>query len=93
MNDPLRSSQLPRLSAHVRLVSDPIRGQQMLLGPEKVLVLNGTGAAILGLCDGQRTVAEIAEHLRGRFRGVDVAEIEGFLARLANKGCIEVADE
>ena len=40
---------------------DPARKQHVLLAPEGVLVLNQTGATILGLCDGERTVVEIVE--------------------------------
>ena len=62
----------------------------MLLTPEAVTVLNGTGAAVLGLCDGRRTVAEIVAELRGRFDHVDDDEVRLFLDRLAARRCVEV---
>jgi pyrroloquinoline quinone biosynthesis protein D len=55
-------------------------------------VLNGTGAAILGLCDGRRTVAEIVAELRGRYDRVDEAEVRFFLARVAARRCLEAGD-
>ena len=80
----------PRLAAHVRLSFDRAREQHVLLTPESVTVLNGTGAAILGLCDGQRSVAEIVGELRGRYDRVDDDQVQHFLDRLAARRCVEV---
>ena len=52
-------SARPRLAPHVRMRFDAARGQHALLSPRRSWVLNGTGAAIVELCDGRRTVAEI----------------------------------
>jgi pyrroloquinoline quinone biosynthesis protein D len=81
MNDADR----PRLAPFVRLTFDPARERHVLLAPEAVSVLNGTGATILELCDGRRTVAEIVAELCGRYDGVDGAEVRRFLARLVAK--------
>jgi len=75
----------PRLSPQVRLTYDRARGRPVLLTPETVTVLNGTGASILGLCDGRRTVAEIAAELRGQYARVDEGEIGAFLDRLTER--------
>jgi pyrroloquinoline quinone biosynthesis protein D len=88
----LRPWGRPQLAPHVRLTFDRARGRQVLLGPESVLVLNGTGAAIIGLCDGQRTVAQIVEELRGRYRHVSADEVQEFLARLVAKRSVELGD-
>ena len=80
----------PRLARHVRLRFDPARGQHVLLTPEAVTVLNGTGAAVLELCDGQRTVTEIVAGLRARYDHVDDAEVRLFLDRLVARRCVEV---
>jgi pyrroloquinoline quinone biosynthesis protein D len=79
----------PRLAPHVRLTYDRARSRHVLLTPETVTVLNGTGASILSLCDGQRTVGEIAAELRGRYEHVDEAEMLVFLDRLAARRCVE----
>jgi pyrroloquinoline quinone biosynthesis protein D len=63
----------------------------VLLAPETVSVLNGTGAAILGLCDGERTVAGIMAELHGRYDRVVDDEVRLFLARLVAKRCVEVS--
>jgi pyrroloquinoline quinone biosynthesis protein D len=72
---------------------DPARKQQVLLAPEGVLVLNQTGATILSLCDGERTVVEIVEELRGKYNRVDGDEVQNFLARLVAKRLVELGDE
>jgi pyrroloquinoline quinone biosynthesis protein D len=83
----------PCLARHVRLTFDRARGRHVLLTPEQVTVLNGTGAAILGLCDGQRTVAEIVTGLREQYDRVDEAEVRFFLAQLAARRCVEAGDD
>jgi len=82
----------PRLAPHVRLTFDPARERHALLAPESVSVLNRTGATILGLCDGRRTVAEIVAALRDRYDRVVDDEVRLFLARLVAKRCVEVVD-
>ena len=86
------STNRPRLARQVRLEWDPVREQQVLLAPEGVLVLNQTGATILGLCDGERTVAEIVEELRGKYSHVADEEVQDFLARLVAKRWMELYD-
>jgi pyrroloquinoline quinone biosynthesis protein D len=81
----------PSLAPHVRLTFDPARGRHVLLAPEAVSLLNGTGAAVLALCDGNRTVAEIVAQLRGRYERVDDDEVLLFLDRLAARHCVEVS--
>lgn len=83
-------SARPRLAASLRLTYDEVRGQHVLLGPESVLVLNPTGAAILQLCDGWRDVRGIVTELRGHFGGVEPGEVRDFLNHLAAKRCVEV---
>jgi len=63
----------------------------VLVGPESVSVLNRTGADILGLCDGQRTVSEIVRELRGRYNRVVDDEVQHFLARLVDKRYVEIS--
>ena len=75
----------PTLSAHVRMRFDPTRERHVLLGPESVIVLNPTGADILGLCDGHRTVAGVAAALQERYDRVVDGEVAAFLARLVTR--------
>jgi len=70
-----------------------VRQRYVLLAPEGVLLLNHTGATILGLCDGERTVVEIVEELRGQYNHVADDEVRDFLARLVAKRWVELDDE
>jgi pyrroloquinoline quinone biosynthesis protein D len=88
----LASSSRPELAGRVRLTFDRARSQHVLLGPETVVVLNRTGADILGLCDGRRTVAEIVAELRERYHRVVDDEVGDFLARLVAKRFLEISD-
>jgi pyrroloquinoline quinone biosynthesis protein D len=87
------STNRPHLARQVRLQWDPVRKRQVLLEPEGVLVLNQTGATILGLCDGERTVVEIVEELRGWYDHVAGDEVRDFLTRLVAKRLVELRDE
>jgi pyrroloquinoline quinone biosynthesis protein D len=86
------SSSRPKLASHVRMRFDAAREQHVLLRPESVVLLNPTGAAVLGLCDGRHTVAEIVATLQGRYDGVVADEVLRFLDRLATKRCVEMSD-
>jgi pyrroloquinoline quinone biosynthesis protein D len=84
------STDRPRLARHVRLSFDRTRQRHVLLHPETVVVLNGTGANILELCDGRRSVAEIVAELGARYRGVPDDEVHRFLTRLVARRCVEL---
>jgi pyrroloquinoline quinone biosynthesis protein D len=84
------SADRPLLAPHVRLTFDAVRERHVLLTPETVAVLNGTGVAILRLCDGTRTVAEIVAELRDRYDRVDADEVRSFLDRLTARHCVEL---
>jgi pyrroloquinoline quinone biosynthesis protein D len=81
----------PKLASHVRLSFDPTRQRHVLQSPEAVTVLNDTGAAVLGLCDGQRTLAEIVAELEPRYNRVPADEVERFLDQLAAAGRLEIS--
>ena len=85
-------SDRPRLARHVRLGFCRTRQKPILQHPETVVVLNGSGAAILQLCDGSRTVAEIVAELGARYQSVPDEEVRRFLTRLVARRCVEIAD-
>ena len=83
-------ASIPRLVAQARLRHDPARDAQVLLFPEGVLVLNPSAATILTLCNGERTIGEIASTLAQQLDGRDVsADVVTLLDRLAAKGLVE----
>jgi len=86
----VRDADRPRLAPHVRLRFDAARTCHVLLSPETVVVLNATGAAILELCDGRRTVTAIVAELRARYARVADDEVRRHLGRLAARRLVEV---
>jgi pyrroloquinoline quinone biosynthesis protein D len=82
----------PRLARHVRLMFSPARQQHVLQQPEAVVVLNGSGAAILRLCDGRHTVDEIVAELGGRYQAVPEGDVRQFLGRLLARRYLELCD-
>jgi len=83
-------SDRPRLARYVRMRFDAARGQHTLLSPETVWVINDTGAAIVELCDGVRTVAEVQSALQSRYEQVADGDVHRFLADLVAKRRMEV---
>ena len=57
----------PRLPAHIRLRFDPVRQKNVLLAPEKLLWPDDIAIAILGLCNGERSVGAIADALADEY--------------------------
>jgi pyrroloquinoline quinone biosynthesis protein D len=86
------TSDRPRLARHVRLTFSPARRQHTLQLPETVVVLHGSGADILELCDGRHTVADIVAELGARYRTVRDDEVRQFLTRLVARRWVELAD-
>jgi pyrroloquinoline quinone biosynthesis protein D len=69
---------------------DAARGQHALLSPETVWVINDTGAAIVELCDGLRTVAEIQSELQSRYSQVTDDDVRRFVTDLVADHSMEV---
>ncbi|WP_258311382.1 pyrroloquinoline quinone biosynthesis peptide chaperone PqqD [Streptomyces sp. NWU49] len=80
------------MARHVRLTFCRTRQRQILQLPETVVVLNGSGADILELCDGRHTVAEIVAKLSARYQTVPDDEVRQFLTRLVARRYVEIAD-
>jgi pyrroloquinoline quinone biosynthesis protein D len=62
MDEVTRASR-PVLRQHMKFRLDPVRDRWVILGPERILTPNEEAVDILQLCNGKRTVAEIAEVL------------------------------
>lgn len=80
----------PRLSRHARMQWDPVREKQVILMPEGVLALNPTAAAILALCDGQRSVSSIISTLSEQYNKAVDEDVLTFLRRLASKRLLDI---
>lgn len=83
----------PALARGAKMRWDKTRERHVLLGPETVVVLNPTGADILGLCDGQRSVADIAGELARRYDRVVDDEVSGFLEKLVARRWVVITDD
>lgn len=84
----LKPSSVPALWRLARLDFDPVRNQHVLLYPEGAVMLNDTGAAILQLCDGERSVASIASILGERYSVDVLADVTVYLSQLAERELI-----
>jgi coenzyme PQQ biosynthesis protein PqqD len=71
--------QCVRLAPGVRLQTDPATGDEVLLYPEGILILNETARAIMARCDGKTTVAEMIVALAAEYES-SAAELESDVA-------------
>jgi coenzyme PQQ biosynthesis protein PqqD len=75
----LTPTSAPSLWRFARVEFDAVRNRPVLLYPEGAVLLNETGAEILKLLDGRRTLADIAEALKARYGAEDSASVEEIL--------------
>ena len=79
----------PRLVTGARLRYDEVREEHLLLIPEGVVRLNPTAAEVLGLCDGERSLDDIAAEISARYDGADVRDdVVELVDALAQKGLV-----
>ena len=79
----------PRLATGGRLQYDEIRAEHVLLVPEGVVRLNPSAAAVLELCDGERSIDDIVGALAARYDGVDVGDdVRELVAAMTRKGFV-----
>ncbi len=82
----------PALPRHIKLRHDEGRGRWVILAPERVFNPDDTAVAVLQLCDGQRTVGDIAAQLAKDYQA-PASEIEAdivpMLQDLSDKGVVK----
>ena len=79
----------PRLVDGARLQYDEVREEHLLLVPEGAVRLNATAAAVLELCDGERSADDIAVALSERYAGADVsADVAELLGGMRDRGLV-----
>ncbi|MEW1923201.1 pyrroloquinoline quinone biosynthesis peptide chaperone PqqD [Streptomyces sp. NPDC088360] len=87
MSEDVRLDWRPALARSVILRHDRVRGVDLLVLPERVVVLRGSAGSILRLCDGEREVTGIVGELERRHPGAAVADdVPRFLAALRTEG-------
>ncbi|HWG53592.1 MAG TPA: pyrroloquinoline quinone biosynthesis peptide chaperone PqqD [Gemmatimonadaceae bacterium] len=85
------SDMRPVLWRLARVEFDPVREKPVLLYPEGAMLLNETAAEILSLCDGARTVDDIARTLSEKYAADVSADVRDYLARLADRELVRNA--
>ncbi len=85
----ITADSVPALRRGIRRKFDATRNAHVLLGPERVIVLDDIAAAITELVDGETSVARISGVLAERF-AADAALVESdvmaFVRDLVEKG-------
>jgi pyrroloquinoline quinone biosynthesis protein D len=85
------AASAPRLAPFARLRHDAARKRWMILAPERVLTPNAVAVAVLRLCDGRRTVEEIAHALAADYSAPQsriLGDVIRLLQQLADKGVL-----
>lgn len=81
----LTPDSVPRLWRLARLDYDNVRQRPILLYPEGTVLLNDSGAAILELCNGTRTVAQIVSTLTERYQADVSADVTDYLDQMVRR--------
>jgi pyrroloquinoline quinone biosynthesis protein D len=82
----------PVMPAHIKLRHDAGRGRWLILAPERVFDPDDIAVEVLKLCDGQRSVADIAGVLAKEYNAPAeeiTADIVAMLQDLADKGVVK----
>ena len=81
----LSGTSRPKLWKFARVQFDEARQRSVLQYPEGAVLLNDTAAEILALCDGTRTVADIAATLEQRYGSNVLDDVQSYLSQLADR--------
>jgi pyrroloquinoline quinone biosynthesis protein D len=76
------AQSIPALARHVKLRHDEMRQRWILLAPERLLTPSETAVAVLQLCDGARSVQDIARLLATEFDAPEDAILNDILPML-----------
>lgn len=89
----ISGSSVVRLARGVRLRDDPVRGQTVLLAPERAMAVDDIAVAIVEALDGERTLDQIAADFAARFDApvAEIAEdVRAFVDELAVRRLLEI---
>ena len=82
----------PALPPHIKLRHDAGRGRWLVLEPERIFEPDDVAVAVLKLCDGARSVDDIAGDLAKEYNAPKqeiIADIVAMLQDLADKGVVK----
>ena len=86
----------PKLPRHAKLKFDETRQVWVILAPERVLAPDEIAVEVLQLCDGVRSVGDMADQLAAKYaapREAILTDVIGMLQDLADKGFLTEARE
>lgn len=81
------------LARYVTLREDKVRGGHVLLAPERVSTPSETAIEVLRLCDGHRTVADIARQLAADYDAPEaeiLSDVVTMLQELADQSFLTI---
>ncbi|MEL7211111.1 MAG: pyrroloquinoline quinone biosynthesis peptide chaperone PqqD [Pseudomonadota bacterium] len=84
---------IPTLPRGVRTYFDKVRNVPVLLGPERVLMLDQIGDAVLNEVDGKSSITAISARLAAKYNAPEAAikaDVTEYLVDLANKGLVDM---
>ena len=82
----------PALPPHIKLRHDAGRGRWLVLAPERIFGPDDVAVAVLKLCDGARSVDDIAGDLAKEYNAPKqeiIVDIVAMLQDLADKGVVK----
>jgi pyrroloquinoline quinone biosynthesis protein D len=88
----ISAASKPYLPRYMKLRHDEARGTWVIQGPERVFSPDTIAVEVLKLCDGSRTVADLAETLAVRYNAPKEqiqSDITEMLQDLADKGVVK----
>ena len=83
----------PKLAAHRRLRFDEARKSWTIQAPERVFLLDDIAHAIVSRCNGEKTLAHIADELCATFeapRDIVAADVTKLVQDFTDKGVMEL---
>ena len=82
----------PRLWRLARIGFDRVRQRPVLLYPEGAMFINDTGKAILELCDGTHSIAQISAELSARYASDVTVDVTEYLTTMFDRDLVRVAE-
>jgi pyrroloquinoline quinone biosynthesis protein D len=89
----ISGATIAKLARGVRLREDPVRGQTVLLAPERALALDEIAVAIVKALDGERSLDAIAEDFARQFEAPKaeiLGDIIGFVEEFSKRRMLEL---
>lgn len=93
MSEAISDAARPRLARGVRLKHDAVRGEWLLLAPERIVKANPVAVEILKRCTGEGSPEAMIDELAEIYtadRATIARDVHALLADLAAKGMVEL---